>query len=103
MRAGGGGGMAIAGWWRRLWQPTGWGPPPAVDRTKLDQLIGRAEAAYDRMYDAHRPKDDYDDARAALGQAIDEATRLKLDDEVARLSARLKNIEGVYNSQFRGV
>ena len=55
------------------------------------------------MYDARRPKDDYDDARAALGQAIDEAMRLKLDDEVARLRARLENIEGVYNSQFRGV
>ena len=94
--------MAIADWWRRLWQPTGWGPPPAVDRTRLDALIGQAEAAYDRMYDAARPKDDYDDARIALQRAIEEATRLKLDAEVARLAARLKNIEGVYNSQFRG-
>src|SRR5437868_6050398 len=43
--AGDGGRMPRAGWWRKLWQPTGWGPPPAVDRTELDRQIGLAEVA----------------------------------------------------------
>jgi hypothetical protein len=92
----------MATWWRKLWQPTGWGPPPAVDRSELDRQIGIAEAAYDRMYEATRPKDDYDDARVALRRAIDEAERLGLGDEAARLRARVAHIEAVYDSQFRG-
>jgi hypothetical protein len=94
--------MGIRQLWRGLWKPTGWGPPPAVDRRELDRLIGLAEAAYDRMYDARHPKDDYDDARRDFDAAIDEARRLGLDAEVARLTQRRDHVEAVYNSQFRG-
>ena len=65
--------------------------------------VGQAEEAYDRMYDARRPKDDYDDAARYFSQAIQEARRLGLDDEVARLTERSEHIGKVYNSQFRGI
>jgi len=64
-----------------------------------------AEAAYDAMYEAksYAVKDCFDDARGHLTKAIDSAKRAGLDDEVARLTARLDHIVSVYNSQFRGI
>ena len=64
-----------------------------------------AEAAYDAMYEAksYTVKDHFDDARGYFTKAIDMAKRAGLDDEVARLTARLDHIVSVYNSQFRGI
>jgi len=48
-------------------------------------------------------KDCYDDACIQFSRAIEVAQRLGLADDVARLTNRLANIRGVYNSQFRGL
>ena len=74
------------------------------DLAEIKRLEALAEAAYARIYDApplSSTKDDYDDARMYLTQAIAEAKRLVLEDEAVRLSTRLENIAGVYDSQFR--
>ena len=65
----------------------------------------RAEAAYAAMYEArpHNAKDCYEDACHHLAQAIQIAARLGLTAEVARLENRGKEIDAVYNSQFRYV
>jgi hypothetical protein len=66
-----------------------------VDGVELSRLEALAEQFYTAMYDARRPKDDYDDACLNFHLAIEEAKRLGLAEEVERLRA-------VYNSQFRG-
>ena len=65
----------------------------------------RAEAAYTAMYaaPAHNVKDHYEDACHYLAQAIHFATDLGLTKEVARLENRGKEIDAVYNHQFRYV
>lgn len=68
---------------------------------ELTQAESAGEAAYGLMYDAHRPKDAYEDACAALDQAQSLARFLNRLDEVERLAARLEHIRSVYNSQFR--
>ncbi len=75
---------------------------PAFEMNRNEKL---AEAAYDAMYEAksYAVKDCFDDARGHLTKAIDSAKRAGLDDEVARLTARLDHIVSVYNSQFRGI
>ena len=65
----------------------------------------KAEAAYSAMYDV-RPlnvKDCFDDARLYFAKAIEAAQLAELPDVAARLAARLKSVEQVYNGQFRGV
>jgi hypothetical protein len=93
--------VGIRDWWRSLWAPIASGPQPAVDQAELARLVGLAEAAYDQMYDARHPKDEYEDASLYFDQAIREAQRLGLDDEVARLTARSDHVRQVYDSQFR--
>lgn len=64
-----------------------------------------AEAAYAAMYDA-RPrnvKDLYDDAQLNYGRAIKVANRLGREDEAARLTQRMKEIEKIFNNQFRAI
>jgi len=63
----------------------------------------KAEAAYSAMYDAEpwNEKDLKDDALFYLARAIEVADALGLEEESARLKARVGNIMGVYNSQFR--
>ena len=70
---------------------------------ELARLVEQAERSYSAMYDARRPKDDYEDACAAFAQAIALAQSLNLTDEAQRLQQRLANIQGVYDSQFRGL
>lgn len=73
--------------------------------TKTAEFERLAEAAYAAMYDA-RPygvKDCYEDARSHFWQAIEEAQRGCLTDEIARLSRRLAQVEAVYDRQFRWV
>lgn len=64
-----------------------------------------AEAAYDGMYDARPPaaKDHYEDARAYLTKAIAMAQGANLTEDVARLTARRRQITEIYNRQFRSV
>ena len=64
----------------------------------------RAETAYSQMYDAElwNEKDLKDDALFFLARAIEVAEALGLEDDTARLKARVDNILGVYSSQFRG-
>lgn len=80
-------------------------PPPAAPTPELmaeyEQI---AETAYTQIYDA-RPwdeKDLKDDALFYLARAIEVADALSLEDDAARLRARVDKIMGVYNSQFRG-
>ena len=71
------------------------------DRVEIAKLEALAEGAYDRMYDASRPKDAFEDACDYFSDAIELARRVGLEDEAARLSARKAHVTAVYNSQFR--
>jgi hypothetical protein len=62
----------------------------------------RAEAAYAAMYDARRPKDDYEDAMSALGDAIKAAEAAQSSPDAKRLKQRRDHIREVYKRQFRG-
>jgi len=64
----------------------------------------KAETAYSAMYDAQPwdEKDLKDDALFYLARAIEVAEELGLSEDTARLRARVDNVMGVYNSQFRG-
>jgi len=72
-------------------------------RELMLQYEQKAEAAYSAMYDAEpwNEKDLKDDALFYLARAIEVADALGLEEESARLKARVGNIMGVYNSQFR--
>ncbi|MGD0145135.1 MAG: hypothetical protein ABSC92_18445 [Rhizomicrobium sp.] len=76
-----------------------------TDKAQPQDWEAKAEAAYTRMYDAQprAAKTEYEDACLFLHRAIDEATRLGLEDEVVRLTKRRDHIMAVYNSQFRGL
>ena len=73
------------------------------DRIDIAKLEALAEAAYERMYDAARPKDAFEDACDYYNDAIELAGSVGLEDEAARLSARKAHVTAVYNSQFRWV
>jgi hypothetical protein len=98
--------MKLSAWWRR-------GPPRPVsdgceakgDTGEIARLELLAEQAYAAMYDVpplRSVKDDYDNARVYFQRAIDEASRLGLPNEVARLTQRRDHVCAVYDSQFRG-
>ena len=72
-------------------------PTPELNEAK-------AETAYSAMYDAPSwdQKDLKDDALFYLARALEIAEALGLDDDASRLKARVDNIMGVYDSQFRG-
>ncbi len=74
-------------------------------KAEMATFEARAEAAYAAMYDAapHNVKDHYEDACSCLAQAIRIAMDSGLTSEVARLTNRGKDIEAVYNHQFRYV
>jgi len=78
-----------------------------LDRASIDDwllwLEGKAEVAYDRMYDTHNSTDAagaYSDAKGCLDDALALARRLKAPEVVARLDARLAHIKAVFRSQF---
>ena len=77
-------------------------PPPS--RELMLDYEQKAESAYTQMYDAQPwdEKDLKDDALFYLARAIEVADALGLEQDAARLNARVDNIMGVYNSQFRG-
>jgi hypothetical protein len=98
--------MNFRAWWRRRPpRAVSQGAQPKGDTGELARLELLAEQAYAAMYDVpplHSVKDDYDNARRYFQQAIDEAGRLGLSGEVARLTQRRDHICAVYDSQFRG-
>lgn len=61
----------------------------------------QAEAAYDAMYDARRPKDAYEDAMDAFRRAIKAAEAAGETGEAKRLEARRDHVREVYRTQFR--
>ena len=69
---------------------------------QLEDLREKAERHYTAMYDARHPRDDYEDASAALSQAIRVASFLHRPDLEEEIAQRLAHIAAVYNSQFRG-
>lgn len=77
---------------------------PVPTRHVMLDYEQRAETAYSAMYDAQPwdEKDLKDDALFYLARAIEVAEALGLDEDGTRLKARVDNIMGVYNSQFRG-
>jgi hypothetical protein len=78
---------------------------PGHDRSAKTGGERLAEQAYAAMYDVpplSSTKDNYDDARLYFQRSIEEARRLGLQSEAARLTRRLEQICGVYDSQFRG-
>jgi hypothetical protein len=78
--------------------------PQGATREQMLAHEQKAEAAYAAMYDApsHDQKDLKDDALFHLARAVEVADALGLAADAARLRARIANIVGVYNSQFRG-
>jgi hypothetical protein len=74
-----------------------------AEADQLHQLEALAEAAYDKMYDAHDPSGAavcYSDAKEALYDAIGLARRLGKVDVAERLEQRLAHIKAVFRSQF---
>lgn len=69
--------------------------------TSLTEEERRGEASYSRMYEARRPKDDFEDATLALGQALTAAQFLHRVEDARRLEARLDHMRAVYAAQFR--
>ena len=62
-----------------------------------------AEIAYDAMYEAHSLSAAgvcYSDAKEYFHDAIGVARRLKANEEVTRLEARLAHVKAVFRSQF---
>jgi hypothetical protein len=101
-----GGLMKLRAWWRRRpLRPVPDGGKPEGDTAELARLELLAEQAYAAMYDVpplRSVKDDYDNARLYFQRAIDEAKRLGLPNDVARLTQRRDHVCCVYGSQFRG-
>jgi hypothetical protein len=74
-----------------------------TDEQKLAWFEARAEAAYDKMYDATHSTDaaaGYSGAKEALYDAIGLARQLGQDAQVIRLEAWLAHIKAVFRSQF---
>jgi hypothetical protein len=98
--------MKLRAWWRRhRLRPVSDGVEAKSDTAELARLELLAEQAYAAMYDVpplRSVKDDYDNARLYFQRAIDEARRLGLPSEVARLTQRCDHVCAVYDSQFRG-
>jgi hypothetical protein len=100
--------MDLRAWWRRRRAPPPAAPVAEVQGhtdTEVARLERLAEQAYAAMYDVpplSSTKDNYDDARLYFQRSIEEARRLGLESEAARLTRRLEQICGVYDSQFRG-
>jgi hypothetical protein len=79
------------------------GPPDAVNDVhaafvmKINEKL--AETAYEAMCNGNSTvKDCFDQACHFFTRAIGLAKYARLDDEVARLTARLDHVVGVYNS-----
>jgi diphthamide biosynthesis methyltransferase len=71
-----------------------------ADRRHVAEYEALAERAYDDMYDSRSPAACYSDLKDYFGQAIAAARRAGLDEEAARLMARLDHCKQVYRKQF---
>jgi hypothetical protein len=98
--------MTFRAWWRRRpLRPVSQAAEAVPETGELARLELLAEQAYGAMYDVpplRSPKDDYNNACLYFHQAIEEATRLGLASEVARLTQRRDHVRAVYDGQFRG-
>ena len=94
--------MAISDWLRKLWQPTAQPPLEPAAHPEVALHVARAEEAYDRMVEARNPKADHDAAQRHFEQAIAAATRLGLNDQAARLTARRDAVAAQFNSRTGG-
>lgn len=87
-----------------LAQPQEAGAEPPFDsltpRQKLARLEKWGEDAYSRMYETRSPAGDYSEVKENFRAAIALAHELGMDEEAARLEARLENIKSVFRSQF---
>lgn len=68
----------------------------------LARFEREAEAAYSAMYEARRPKDDFEDACLGFARAIEVAQFLHREEDAQRLHMRLSLIRSVYDHQMRG-
>jgi len=98
--------MKLRAWWRRRSrQPVPHVAAANADTAELARLELLAEQAYAAMYDVpplRSAKADYENACLYFHQAIEEAGRVGLSGEVARLTQRRDHVRAVYDSQFRG-
>jgi hypothetical protein len=74
--------------------------PDQTERKQVAEYEALAEKAYDDMYDARSPAACYSDLKDYFAQAIAAARRAGLDEEAARLTARLDHCKQVYRKQF---
>jgi hypothetical protein len=81
-----------------IW-PFGRGRKEALEHISVLERMG--EEAYDAMYDARRPQDDFRDAREAFSEAIHAAEKAGLKREARRLRDRWEHIRAVYTHQFQ--
>ena len=91
--------MTIGEWWHRLFGERRPAASPVPPEIAHHEALG--EQSYTAMYDARRPKDDYEDTHLHFHHAIEAAKRLGRADDVARLTRRIEHITAVYNHQFR--
>jgi hypothetical protein len=66
----------------------------------LPIIVARAEAAVTRMYERFGATGAYSDAKDDFCDAIGLAKRLGLDDQAAKLDARLAEVKAVFRSQL---
>jgi len=74
--------------------------PDEVGRQQVAEYEALAEKAYDDMYDSRSPAACYSDLKDYFAQAIAAARRAELDEEIARLTARLDHCRQVYRKQL---
>ncbi len=74
--------------------------PDEAERKHVAEYEALAERAYDDMYDSRSPAACYSDLKDYFAQAIAAARRAGLDEEAARLMARLDHCKQVYRKQF---
>jgi hypothetical protein len=76
---------------------------PLGDAEEMARFEALAEEAHGAMYDAapHNAKDRHEDASRHIAQAIRLARALGRDGDAARLQARSRHFDAVYNHQFR--
>ncbi len=73
------------------------------DEDHVERLARLGEEAYDRMYDAHSPReaaDEYRDAKDYFYEAIGLARARGLVARAAELEQRLAHIKAVFRHQF---
>ena len=74
--------------------------PEEAERKHAAEYEALAERAYEAMYNSRSPTACYSDLKDYFSQAIAAARRAGIDEEAARLMARLDHCKQVYRKQF---